>query len=257
MELMKVGELAKRTGLTVRTLHHYDEVGLLRPGERTASGHRLYGEPEVRRLQQIASLKHLGVPLAEIRACLERPEYSLAHVLEMQVERIEEQIGRQARLRDQIRDLLTQLTTGEAVSVDDLVRTIQVTIMYEQYYTPEQLEKLGSRREEFGQARMKEVQQEWTDIYAGFARAMAEDVDPGAPEVRSLVDRSAALIQEFTGGDPGIARSLDSMYQSEGGEQVLGRFGFDLPDGLFDYMSRARAAAGADSSPGRAEGAAG
>ena len=94
VELMKVGELAKRTGLTVRTLHHYDEVGLLRPGERTLSGHRLYGEPEVRRLQQIASLKHLGVPLAEIRACLERPEYSLAHVLQMQAERIEEQIGR-------------------------------------------------------------------------------------------------------------------------------------------------------------------
>ena len=48
---MKVGELTKRTGLTVRTLHHYDEIGLLAPAERTSSGHRLYGETELRRLQ--------------------------------------------------------------------------------------------------------------------------------------------------------------------------------------------------------------
>lgn len=47
---MKVGALARRTGLTVRTLHHYDEIGLLRPTQRTTAGHRLYGDEEVRRL---------------------------------------------------------------------------------------------------------------------------------------------------------------------------------------------------------------
>jgi DNA-binding transcriptional MerR regulator len=82
---MKVGTLAKRTGLTVRTLHHYDEIGLLSPSHRTQSGHRLYGEEEFSRLQQIASLKHLGLPLEEIRECLTRPEYSLERVLNLQI----------------------------------------------------------------------------------------------------------------------------------------------------------------------------
>lgn len=52
-EALKVGELARRTGLSVRTLHHYDEIGLLSPARRTATGHRLYGRDEIRRLQQI------------------------------------------------------------------------------------------------------------------------------------------------------------------------------------------------------------
>ena len=59
---IKVGEVAKRTGLSVRTLHHYDEIGLLSPSRRTASGHRLYGAGELARLQQIKSLRQLGLP---------------------------------------------------------------------------------------------------------------------------------------------------------------------------------------------------
>ena len=68
----KVGELAKQTGLSVRTLHYYDEVGLLSPSQRTAAGHRLYTAGDIVRLQQIKSLRHLAFALEEIRACLNR-----------------------------------------------------------------------------------------------------------------------------------------------------------------------------------------
>ena len=95
---MKVGELTKRTGLTVRTLHHYDEIGLLAPAERTSSGHRLYGETELRRLQEIISLKSVGLPLREIKEYLLRNEASLDRVLELQVERINQQIAGRKRL---------------------------------------------------------------------------------------------------------------------------------------------------------------
>jgi DNA-binding transcriptional MerR regulator len=61
----KVGELARATGLTVRALHHYDELGLLVPSERTQAGHRLYGEDDVRRLYRVVALRHLGLPLSE------------------------------------------------------------------------------------------------------------------------------------------------------------------------------------------------
>lgn len=60
---LKVGELAARTGLTVRALHHYDEIGLVSPGARTPAGHRLYGRDDVERLQQVQSLRAMGMSL--------------------------------------------------------------------------------------------------------------------------------------------------------------------------------------------------
>jgi DNA-binding transcriptional MerR regulator len=62
----KIGELARRTGLTVRTLHHYDEIGLLSPAERSDGGHRVYDEADVQRLYRIVSLRSLGFPLDAI-----------------------------------------------------------------------------------------------------------------------------------------------------------------------------------------------
>ncbi len=75
-EALKVGELAKRTGLTVRTLHHYDEIGLLKPSLKTESGHRLYTGRDVARLQQVLSLRQLGFSLEQVRDCLDRPGFS-------------------------------------------------------------------------------------------------------------------------------------------------------------------------------------
>ena len=66
-----VGEIARRTAVTVRTLHHYDQVGLLVPSERTPSGHRRYGARDVVRLRRIVTLTALGIPLREIGALLD------------------------------------------------------------------------------------------------------------------------------------------------------------------------------------------
>ena len=239
---MKVGLLARRTGLTVRTLHHYDEIGLLTPSRRTPAGHRLYGEREVRRLQQIASLRQLGLSLEEIRDCLDRPEYSLEHVLDLQIERIQEQIGRHQRLHALIVGLRDRLRSAEGVSVDDLTRTIEVTMSYEKYYTPEQLEQLELRRQEVGDDRIQEVQQEWSELFAAFGDAMDEGLDPSSPEVKALARKSAALIAEFTGGDPGIAASLGNMYRSEGAENVASQHGMSMKPGLWEYMGKARTA---------------
>ena len=125
---MKVGALAKRTGLTVRTLHHYDEIGLLSPAHRTRSGHRLYGEEELSRLQQIASLKHLGLPLEEICECLTRPEYSLERVLNLQIERLAEQIRRHEHLRALVEALRDRVVSGDRVSVHDLAHSVALTV---------------------------------------------------------------------------------------------------------------------------------
>ena len=237
MEL-KVGTLAAQTGLTIRTLHHYDEIGLLRPA-RNAAGHRVYGATEVSRLQQIASLRHLGISLEEIRRCIDQPRYALDSVLALQEDRIDQQIGRQQQMRALIGQLRERLASGEGASIEELTRTIAVTVNTEKYFTEEQRKALADQRRAVGDERIEEVQREWTDLFASFAAAMAKGVDPSAPEVQHLARRSAELVREFTGGDRGVAASLGKMYRDEGGPTVLSQHGMELPDGLWEYMGRA------------------
>lgn len=66
----RIGQLAAATGVTVRSLHHYDEIRLLVPSERTTGGHRLYSETDVQRLYRILALRRLGFALAEIESVL-------------------------------------------------------------------------------------------------------------------------------------------------------------------------------------------
>ena len=86
---LRIGELARRSGVTVRTLRHYDQIGLLCPGERTDGDHRLYSEGEVRTLHQIQSLRTLGLSLEQIRGALHGPAHDPAQVLAAQISRLE------------------------------------------------------------------------------------------------------------------------------------------------------------------------
>src|SRR3954469_6663014 len=72
---MRVGDLARATGLTVRALHHYDALGLVVPSRRTSGGHREYDDADVRRLYQVVALRRLGFPLGEVKALLDGAAY--------------------------------------------------------------------------------------------------------------------------------------------------------------------------------------
>src|SRR5262249_19802381 len=79
--LLRVGELAKRTGVTVRALHHYDSISLLRPSGRSEGGYRLYDREDVARLHGIQTLRRMGVPLAEVAQLLDGGAQSLQAIL--------------------------------------------------------------------------------------------------------------------------------------------------------------------------------
>src|SRR6516165_4312051 len=115
-EASKVGELARRTGLTVRTLHHYDDIGLLRPSLHTESGHRLYTEGDVARLQQVLSLRQLGFSLEEVRDCLDRPGFSPLEVIRLHVTRLREQIELQRKLCERLEAVAAHLRAAGEVS---------------------------------------------------------------------------------------------------------------------------------------------
>lgn len=239
---MKVGALARRTGLSVRALHHYDDIGLLSPARRTPSGHRLYGAREVRRLQQIASLRQLGLSLDDIRDCLARQEFSLERVLALQIDRMQEEIDRRRRLCASLERLRERVQEGKEISIEEVLGTIEATTRAERYYTPEQLRTLARRAERLGEERILAAQREWRELLEAFTQAMRQGLEPDTEPARRLARRAAALVQEFTGGDAGIHASLTEMYRNEGGAELLRRHGVNLPAGLWEYMGEARKA---------------
>lgn len=239
MRLWKVGELAKRTGLTVRTLHHYDRLGLLAPSGRSEAGYRLYDEGDVARLQQIVSLRQLGWSLEEVRECLARPGFSLREVVRLHIQRLTEQIDHERTLVRRLEAVEAQLRSSERVPVDELIRTIEAITMFEKYYTPEQLDRLAERRREVGEERIREVEAEWPGLIAEVRAEMERGTDPASETVQALARRWMALVAEFTGGDPGMERSVGNLYR----EEPAAREWAGIDPELFAYVGRAMAAA--------------
>jgi DNA-binding transcriptional MerR regulator len=215
----KVGELAARTGLTVRTLHHYDAIGLLSPSGRTdtvhGAGHRLYTAADLARLYQVMSLKQLGFSLEQIGEYLTGADYDPREVVRLQLGKVRERAAELHELGTRLQDLLEALDRADAVSADTFLETIEAIAMVEKYYTPEQLEYLKARKELVGEERIKEVEAEWPKLMAEVRAAMAAGVPPTDPKARELARRWMGLVAEFTGGDPGITKSLGNMYANE------------------------------------------
>lgn len=236
----KVGELARRTGLTVRTLHHYDRIGLLRASGHTPSRHRLYGAADVARLQQILSLRQLGLALDQIRELLDRPDTSPLRVVELHLERVRAQLAHQQQLYRQLEALAARLRSAEGASAEEFIRMTEAITMYEKlyekYYTPEQLAQLAERGRELGPERMREVEAEWPRLMAEVRAEMARGTSPADPRVRALARRWMALVQEFTGGDPGIERSLRNLYANE---STVAGMDTGAMGGMTDYLREA------------------
>ena len=213
----KVGELASATGLTVRTLHHYDEIGLLVPSERTGSGHRLYSGADVTKLYRIAALRDLGMSLDDIGTWFEQGD-DPAKLVRRHLEEIQRQLELNERLRDRLVAILDALEREEEPDAEQFIRTVEVMSMHEKYYTPEQLQQLEKRRQEFGPEAIERAQQDWADLIAEVKAEKDAGTAPTDPRLKPLVERWNGLIEAFTGGDPGIRASLQKMYETEGPE---------------------------------------
>ena len=235
----KAGELAKATGLTVRTLHHYDQVGLLSPSQRSEAGYRLYDAHDVARLQTIRSLRALGLSLADIRSCLDRDACAPRHTIARHLARLRQQIALQEELCRQLEGLARYLDSREEPPAEAFIRTMEVMAVIEKYYTEQQLKELEERRRKVGEERIRQVEAEWPALIAAVRAEMDKGTDPADPHVRELAHRWQGLIAKFTGGNPEIEQSLRRMYEQE--PSVRAQAGVDPQ--IMEYVGRAMAAA--------------
>lgn len=244
----RIGELCRRTGLTVRTLHHWDHVGLLRPSARTSSGHRLYDERDVDRLYRIVALRELGLPLETIGALLNGGGTggpALAELLGEHLAHVERQLAALGGLRDRLAALVPAVrAAGGAPSVDLLALIQEVTTVDDtirNYFTEEQLAALAQRRERLGEDAIRGVQEEWPRLIAQVRAELDAGTDPAEPRVRALAKRWMELLEAFHGGDPGLRDSLYRM-QAEHSTEIAQQFGGPSPE-LIEYVKRAVATA--------------
>jgi DNA-binding transcriptional MerR regulator len=208
--LLKVGELAKRCGLTVRTLHHYDTIGLLAPSARSDSGYRLYNRDDIARLHQIQALRRFGLSLADIGVVLANPGTHLASIVDQQLQMLDQQIAQSTTLRDRLAQLQGQLQRGEEPELADWLTTLEMMNMYDKYFTKEEQKRfpLLSTAENSTVA-------EWAELVQAVREALEMKVPPQSPGAQKLAKRWMTMVVRDTHGDPRLLSKLNVMHSNE------------------------------------------
>ncbi len=216
--LYQAREFAARAGVTVRTLHHYDRLGLLKPSGYTASGYRLYGERDFARLHQIMTLKFIGLPLRQIKGILERNELDLLETLRLQRKLIEEQRRRLDVALAAIEKAESVIASGDETNWEAFKKIIEVIDMennmewVKNYYTEEQLAELGKR---WSPELQEKAERDWASLIKDVGAAVGQGEDPASARAQTLAARWSELIEGFTGGDPAIAENLRKLYADQ------------------------------------------
>ena len=192
--LYRVGEVATLTRVSIRTLHHYDRIGLVRPTARSDGGYRLYAAADLLRLQQVLTLRYLGFPLKRIGEFLARPDFDLIASLRIQREALRDRIAELERIDAALGELVERRqTTGEWAweSVIKASAAVQRGLAHgdelmETYYTPEQMKQFAEVGKSVTPEEIKAVEEAWTALLAE-VRAN-RDLDPADPMAQALAD---------------------------------------------------------------------
>lgn len=232
-----IGELARSTGMTVRALRHYDEIGLLEPGERSPAGRRRYTEADLRRLYRIRALRGLGLALDEIGRVLDGEGGDLRAVLAAQLRELEARADRLHLLRDQVRRLLDTPSPGP----DDFLTTLELMSMFETYFTERQRDELAARRDTMGPEAVEAAKHEWAALVTEGLALVAQGVPVDDPRAVDLLDRWDGVGTRFHGDDPALMRQARALW-SDNRAEVNRRLPWPAEDfdALVDYLDRAR-----------------
>jgi DNA-binding transcriptional MerR regulator len=211
----KAKEFAGLSGVTVRALHYYDRLGLLRP-KRTRSGYRAYGEQDLVRLEQIVALKFVGLPLRRIKALLDRDGRDLSGALRTQRGVLEAKRALLDQAIQAIRQAEAEAQEGRRPGAAILTKIMEVMEMQNdaewtmKYYNDAAQAKIAERRQVWSPELQEQVSRQWLELIRDVQAALGED--PGGEQGRALAARWTDLVDQFTGGDAGVAGGLKSLY---------------------------------------------
>jgi DNA-binding transcriptional MerR regulator len=197
----RIGELADATGLTVRTLHHYEHIGLLAPATRTEGRQRLYDEHDVRRLYRIRALRDLGLSLADIGRMLDDDGAALGDVLRAPLARVDAELERLGRLRALLDHACAH--ADRLVEPDDALAAIEAMSRVARHI---------DSRVTSGRA-LHSAEARWRELASELRACMEAGDDPSAPRARAAARTALALLLDFAGDDPATLDALACLRQ--------------------------------------------
>lgn len=214
--LLRVGELAKRTGLTVRALHYYDSIGLLRPSARSDRGYRLYNRDDVARLHGIQTLRRMGVALVEVAQLLDGGAAALPAILARQITTLDQELARTRALRERVIVMQAILASGGQPAIDDWLASLAMMSTYEQYFSVDELRLVFER--------WRRCAAEWPPLLQAIRQAMAEGVPPDSIELQPLARRWMDVAARWMNGDLEFLERWGGMLREQPG--------LPLPEGM-------------------------
>jgi DNA-binding transcriptional MerR regulator len=209
-------EFARLAGVTVRALHHYDRMGLLKPRGRTAAGYRFYSESDFTRLQQIVTLKFIGFPLRHIKRLLDGAEISSAlRTQRKTLEAKRRELDRAIAAVGEAERALGSRRKPDWKAFTKIIEIIQMqknTGWAQQYYNDEAQKRIAERGTLWSPELQKKTEGEWASLLSDIEAAASEGTDPASARAAALAERHAKLIEGFTGGDAAIADGLRKLW---------------------------------------------
>jgi DNA-binding transcriptional MerR regulator len=220
-----VGELAQASGLTVRTLHYYDEIGLVRPSERTPAGHRRYTNHDVRRLYRVRALHQLGLSLEEIGSGLstvaEDPG-ALRELLVAQLADLDARAGMVDTLRGRVRAMLKRVDGADQPDPDQLLAVLEMTVPLvdsQAYLSAEDRETLTGHVRQLGEEKVEALKEELFGIMKQLRELLDDDTAVTDPRARTLANRWRAIAETLRGPTSTDARlntTLATVWRDHG-----------------------------------------
>lgn len=214
-----VGILAKLAGVSVRTLRHYDSIGLLKPESVKANGYREYGEKSLLRLQQILLYRELGLELSKIREILDSPEFDALEALSVHKQNLLQRIGRLQAIVETVDGTIEYLKGAKTMNDKKLFGGLTEKQQDEYLKEAEQRwdakivsdsnKKWKSRPE----AEKQQIIDEGNQIYAEIAKLIGTDA--GSLEVQALVERWRRHIEYFWTPDLDGLLGLADLYNDD------------------------------------------
>lgn len=246
-DTLTVGEIARLAGVTVRALHHYDEIGLVVPAGRTDAGYRTYGRPELERLQEVLFFRELGFSLEDIRHIVDRPDYNRQGALERQRELLEAQAEHVFSLIEAVDRAVQAERTGIQMTNEEMLEVFggfdpaQYAEEAEQRWGDTEAYRQSARRTaRYTKADWKRLGEEAAAINQQFLDLMAAGAPPEGEAAMDVAELHRAHISQwFYDCSKQIHAGLGTMYVADRRfTENIDRAG----EGLAAYMSAAIAA---------------
>ena len=231
--LLKIGQLARQTGLTVRTLHHYDAIGLLRPSGRADNGYRLYNRADVARLHQVQALRRLGLSLEEAGALLAGEHADTGAIVAQQIAQLNSQIENATLLRDRLQRLQEDFVAAAEPDLQEWLATLELMAIFDKHLTPEET----ARWRTHAQAGRAEEGRAWKALTEEIHGLIRSKVPPDAQQAQDSARRWMALVDPHLKRSPQLMLKMDALYRDQPDLQAAA--GMDHL--LFEYVGEAAA----------------